>query len=116
LKFKQRLLKRKKSFETDVIPNIRAYAAKMTDLWTREEAEDYKKFEKVLILFDYCFQWAESDLPHATPFIIIGHIANLVTARAFECRNMIQDEGDTSRLTCWEREIGQSSESSFSMY
>ena len=108
-KFKQRLLKRKKRFQTDVIPNMHAYAAERKNTWTREEAKDYQKFEKLLTLFAVYFQWA--DLPSATP--IIGHIANVVTAAAMEWRDMIEDEGDTSRLSCWEREIGQSSESSF---
>ena len=108
-KFKQRLLKRKKCFQTDVIPNMHAYAAETKNTWTREEAKDYQKFEKLLTLFAVYFQWA--DLPSATP--IIEHIAKVVTAEAMEWRDMIEDEGDTSRLSCWEREIGQSSESSF---
>jgi hypothetical protein len=109
-KFKQRLLKRKKCFQSDVAPIMHAYATKMKDSWTREEAEDYKKFENLFSLFDSCFKWA--DLPPATPHIA-GYIALWVLGTAMEWRNMIEDKGDTSRLTCWEREIGQSSESSF---
>jgi hypothetical protein len=109
LKFRQRLLKQQKRFQTDVIPNMHAYATERRNTWTREEVEDYQKFEKLLTLFAFCFQWA--DLPSATP--IIGHIANVVTSTAVEWRDMIEDEGDTSRLTCWEKEIGPSSRSSF---
>ena len=108
-KFKQCLLKRRKRFLNEVIPNMHAYAADTINTWTREEANDYKKFEKLLSLFASCFQWA--DLASVTP--IIGPIANVVTATAMEWRDMIKDEGDTSRLTCWEREIGLSSGSPF---
>ena len=90
-------------------PNMHAYATERRNAWIQEEVEDYQKFEKLLTLFAFCFQWA--DLPSATP--IIGHIANVVTYTAVEWRDMIEDKGDTSRLTCWEREIGQSSGSSF---
>jgi hypothetical protein len=82
---------------TDVIPSIRE--EKCTD----EIAEDYQKFEKLLTLFAWCFRLA--DLPSAMP--IMEPIANLVTASASEWQEMIADEGDTSRLTYWEREIGQ---------
>jgi hypothetical protein len=37
---------------------------------------------------------------------IIEPMAKEVTASANEWQEMIADEGDTSRLTCWEREIG----------
>jgi hypothetical protein len=70
----------------------------------REEAEDYQKCEKLLTIFAWCFRWA--NLPSAMP--IIEPIANLVTASASEWQEMIADEGDTPRLTYWEREIGQS--------
>src|SRR5882762_1346158 len=84
---------------------ISQYATERRNAWIQEEVEDYQKFEKLLTLFAFCFQWA--DLPSATP--IIGHIANVVTYTAVEWRDMIEDKGDTSRLTCWEREIGHSS-------
>jgi hypothetical protein len=53
-------------------------------------------------LFGWCFQWA--DLLSAMH--IIEPMAKEVTASANEWQEMIADEGDTSRLTCWEREIG----------
>ena len=109
LKFKQRLIKRRKRFEDDVIPSMHAYAAERRSAWTREEAEDYRKFEDLLTLFGWCFRWA--DLPSAMS--IIEPMAKEVTAAANEWQEMIADEGDTSRLTCWEREIGESLGTSF---
>jgi hypothetical protein len=103
-KFRQCLIKRRDRFKDEVIPSMHAYATERRSAWTREEAQDYQKFEDLLTLFGWCFRWA--DLSSAKN--IIEPMAKEVTASANEWREMIADEGDTSRLTCWEREIGQS--------
>ena len=88
---------------------MQAYASERKNYWTREEAEDYQKFESLLALFEFFFQWADSP----STISIVGLIADELTAEALEWRVMIEDEGETSRLSQWEREIGKSSESSF---
>jgi hypothetical protein len=102
LKFKQRLLKRKHRFETEVRPGMHAYATAKSSGWTREEVKDYRKFEKLLGMFSICFEWANS--PGLG--LIVRYIASLVTANALEWRDAIKDEGTTSRLSQWEMEIG----------
>lgn len=102
LKFQQHLLKRKHRFETEVIPGMHAYASAKSNEWTTEEVKDYRKFEKLLGMFSICFEWAESP----GPGLIVRHIASLVTSNALEWRDAIKDEGNTSRLSQWEKEIG----------
>ena len=66
-KFKQRLLKRQKRFQMEIIPNMHAYSSERRNTWTREEVKDYQKFKKLLTLFAFC-------------------LANVVTATANEWR------------------------------
>lgn len=95
LKFKQRLTKRQARFTAEVIPGMHAFTTAERRGWTREEAEDYEKFEKLLKVLSVCFRWAESRSPEFT----IDSIANLVTDKAHDFREMIADEGDKLRLT-----------------
>lgn len=104
-KFKQRLIKRKRRFEAEVIPGMGAYASERRSGWTREEGKNYKKFEQLLSLFSLCFELVE--LP--TPEDGAEQLAPLVNDMAFELREMIVDEGDMSQLARWEREIGWAS-------
>jgi hypothetical protein len=101
LKFKQRLTKRRQHFEVEVIPNMRADAAERKGAWTLEEVEDYQKFKKLFRVFAVCFRFPICDAH------ILGPISNMVTASANVWQDtVITDEGDTTRLTFWEREIG----------
>jgi len=105
LKFQQRLTKRQQRFtdEDQVIPSMGAFTATERKEWTREpETRDYEKFQELVKVFSTCFRWAIR-----SPESLIDQIAYLVTDMAYCFRKMIADEGDQSRLTRWEGDIGQ---------
>jgi len=97
VKFRQRLIKRRQRFKIEFIPGMLTYAAATRSIWTKEGR----------VSLSICFQYVSSGQIRRLPSSLLN-TAMLVTSTAVDWREMMKDEGDTSRIIQWEREIGQS--------
>ncbi|KAG0705889.1 hypothetical protein DFH29DRAFT_1077305 [Suillus ampliporus] len=81
---------------------MKVYANDTRNQWTREEAEDYEKFQKAESSLRLCFTWATHKSP-AVARAAMNAVAKVASATRF-C-SMVADDSDTSRLTIWERNL-----------
>lgn len=86
-------MKRQARFEAEGIPCMKKFADEKRDSWTSEEASDYQKFEETVATLVACFKWAK------------------LKCQDEKMRRMLEYEGTTSRITSWEIEIMERSDS-----
>jgi hypothetical protein len=99
VKFRQRLTKRRQRFKIEFIPGMLTYAAATRSVWTKEG-------RVTSLSLSICFQYVSGGQIRRLPSSLLN-TAMLVTSTAVDWREMMKGEGDTSRITQWEREIGQ---------
>ena len=103
-------MKRQHRFQTEVIPCMEEYADENRDQWSKEpgdEADDYRKFKRAVVNLVPCFEWAQLDDQDEEVIPVIKLLGGMVMASALELRRMLEDDGDTSRITLWERQISR---------
>lgn len=104
-------MKRQARFEAEGIPCMKKFADEKRDSWTSEEASDYQKFEETVATLVACFKWAKLKCQDEKVVPIIKQLGDWVTVSALQMRRMLEYEGTTSRITSWEIEIMERSDS-----
>lgn len=104
-KFRQRVIKRRTRFETEVIPCMKKFADEKRGSWTSDEASDYQKFQEAADILVACFEWAKLDSQDERVLPIIKKLGNCITVSALEMQRMLEDKGTASRIALWETEI-----------
>jgi hypothetical protein len=98
--FRFSMVKFRQRFKIEFIPGMLTYAAATRSVWTKEG-------RVTSLSLSICFQYVSSGQIRRLPSSLLN-TAMLVTSTAVDWREMMKDEEDTSWITQWEREIGQS--------